>query len=120
MRPPCLIHLSTSNEASPRERSDRGRFCLFIPGCVQGAIIKLVRLCVTFVVFTDCGSYTRICGSGRAWANARDAFRRGLSRGGRGRWTDVGFAVCFRWGGNFFRIFFFDFFFFERTRPVQA
>ena len=41
----CLIYLSTSNEARPRERSDRGRFLLlgqkslFIPGRVQGAII---------------------------------------------------------------------------------
>ena len=26
MRPPCLIYLSTSNEARPRERSDRGIF----------------------------------------------------------------------------------------------
>ena len=26
MRPPCLIYLSTSNEAKPKERSDRGRF----------------------------------------------------------------------------------------------
>ena len=26
MRPPCLIYLSTSNEARTRERSDRGRF----------------------------------------------------------------------------------------------
>ena len=26
MRPPCLIRLCTSNEARPRERSDRGRF----------------------------------------------------------------------------------------------
>ena len=25
MRPPCLTYLSTSNEARPRERSDRGR-----------------------------------------------------------------------------------------------
>ena len=45
MRPPCLIYLSTSNEARLRERSDRGRFLpigkksLFIPGCVQGANI---------------------------------------------------------------------------------
>ena len=46
MRPPCLIYLSASNEARPRERRDRGRFLprgqkkgLFIPGCVQGAII---------------------------------------------------------------------------------
>ena len=41
----CLIYLSTSNEARPKERSHRGPFlllgqkCLFIPGCVQGAII---------------------------------------------------------------------------------
>ena len=27
MRPPCLIYLSTRNEARPSERSDRGRFC---------------------------------------------------------------------------------------------
>ena len=45
MRPSCLIYLSISNEARPRERSDRGRFLplgqksLFIPACVQGAII---------------------------------------------------------------------------------
>ena len=41
----CLIYLSTSNEARPRERSDRGRFLplgqesLFIPGCVQSSIV---------------------------------------------------------------------------------
>ena len=28
MRPPCRIYLSTSNEARPRERSDRPVFCL--------------------------------------------------------------------------------------------
>ena len=59
MTPPCLIYLSTSNEERPRESSDRGRFLplghkclfimgpffafrqksLFIPECVQGAII---------------------------------------------------------------------------------
>ena len=44
MRPPCFIYLSTSNEARPRGRSDRGRFflrqkSLFIPGSVQGAVI---------------------------------------------------------------------------------
>ena len=26
MRPPCLIYISTSNEARPRDRSDRARF----------------------------------------------------------------------------------------------
>ena len=45
MRPPCLLYLSTSNEARPRDQSDRGPFFptgqtrLFIPGCVQGANI---------------------------------------------------------------------------------
>ena len=29
MSPPCLIYLSTSTEARPRERSDRGRFFSF-------------------------------------------------------------------------------------------
>ena len=48
----CLIYLFTSNEARPKERSDRGRFLplgeksLFIPGCVQGAIIEFVCRCV--------------------------------------------------------------------------
>ena len=48
----CLIYLSTTNEARPREPSDRGRFLplgeksLFIPGCVQGAIIEFVCRCV--------------------------------------------------------------------------
>ena len=107
MRLPCLLYLSTSNEARARGRSDRGRFLpkakkplhnevkrprpffvyrqktLFMPGCVQGAIIQLlgspsvclpvclsvclsvclcvlsVCVCVTLVVFADCESYTR-------------------------------------------------------------
>ena len=60
MRPPCLIYLATSNEARPRERSDRGLFfsirqkmlfimrpsfayrqkSLFIQGCVQGPLFE--------------------------------------------------------------------------------
>ena len=70
-------------------------------------------MCVTFVVFTACERCTRpistkpgIYGSGRVWANALDAFRRALSRGGRGRWADVGFVVCFRWGAIFSSFFF--------------
>ena len=44
MRPPCLIYFYAKYEATPRERSDRAVVCLlakslFIPGCVQGAII---------------------------------------------------------------------------------
>ena len=45
-----------------------------------------------------------IYGSGLEWANAWDVVFRALSRGGCGRWADVGFVVCFWWGG-FFRVF---------------
>ena len=59
-----------NSKASPRERSDRGRFMpsrqkiLFIPGCVQGAIIKFVGRSVCACVyhslfFTDFESCTR-------------------------------------------------------------
>ena len=57
MRTPCLIYLSSSNEAVFYRKS------IFIPGCAQGAITSLVCLsgcvCSTFVVFTDCESCTR-------------------------------------------------------------
>ena len=145
MRPPCLVYLSTSNEARPRERSDQGRFLpigqkrLFIPGCIQGSIIQLVCVsvsvlivltlthgynavsvvtgqapitlerknvyycvCMTFVVFTNYETCTRpihetgIYGSGRAWTNAWDVFRRTPSRGGHGRRAAVDLEVCFR------------------------
>ena len=83
-----------------------------------------VCVCATFVVFTDCESCTRsifhkpgIYGSVRVWANASDVFRRTPSRGVRGRRAAVDFVVCFG-RGEFFRVFFFDFFFFERTRPA--
>ena len=86
MRPPWLIYLSTSNEAGPRKRSDRGCFLpigqksLFIPGCVLGAIIKLVCLSVyvTFVVFTDCESCTRPISTKSA---SIEAGNHGLTRG---------------------------------------
>ena len=44
MRPACLIYLSTSNEARPLLLRNEAVFAfrrksLFIPGCVQGAII---------------------------------------------------------------------------------
>ena len=42
-----------------------------------------------------------IYGSGRVWANAWDVVFRAPSRGCRGRWDDVGFVVCSRWGGIF-------------------
>ena len=94
--------LSTSTEARPRERSDRGHFLplrvksffimrpffayirksLFIPGYVQGAIMSLVyvsvSVCVTFVVFTHCES----C-SGPMFTNpgSMEAGECGLTRG---------------------------------------
>ena len=47
-----------------------------------------------------------VYGSGRVWANnGRDAFRRGLSRGGC---IDVVVVVCFRWRGTFFFLSFFS------------
>ena len=138
-REPCLMYLSTSNEASPRERSDRGRFLplgqesLFIPGCVQGTIIYLVCLSVCLSVcqcvcnirrfywlrelyeadFHKPGFY----GSGRVWANACDVFRRAPSRGGHGRRAAVDVVVCFGWGGFFF-IFFIFIFVFSRTHTA--
>ena len=45
-----------------------------------------------------------IFGSGRAWANAWNVVFRAPSRGGRGRWADVGFVVFFV-GAGFFRAF---------------
>ena len=61
-----------------------------------------------------------IYGSERVWANAWDVVFRAPSPGGRVRWADVGFVVCFRWGEIFFLVFFFRFFFFERTRPAAS
>ena len=54
------------------------------------------------------------------WANAWDVFPRMPSRIGRGRWVAVEFVVCLGWGGFFVRVFFFDLFFFERTRPAAS
>ena len=120
MRPPCLIYLSTSDEARPRERSDRGRCLpigkksLFIPGCVHGATIELVCLNVSCLSMCMCNirrfyllrelyeadfHNPGIYGSGRVWANAWDVFRRTPSRVGHGRRAAVDFVVCFGCGG---------------------
>ena len=64
-----------------------------------------------------------IYGSGRVWANAWDVFTRMPSRVGRGRWADVGFVVCFPWGGIFILVFFLLFSFssnVQRTRPAAS
>ena len=98
---------------------------LFIPGCVQGAIIYFVsvRLCICQCVckirrfyrlrepynvdFHKLGIYA----NKRVWANAWDVFPRMPSRVGRGRRAAVDFVVCFGWGGFLFRVLFFRFFF---------
>ena len=70
MSPPCLIYLSTCNEARPRERSNRGRSLPIgkqassyrgsyrVPLFDSSACL-CVSVCVIFVVFTDCESCTR-------------------------------------------------------------
>ena len=71
MRPPCLISLSTSNEARPRERINRGHFCLYgkkasscrgayrsplfnlsvcLSACLSVCPVCLCTVCLTFVV----------------------------------------------------------------------
>ena len=59
----------------------------------------------------------------RVWANAWDVFPCMPSRVGCGRWAAVDF-VCVLGGADFFcfacSFFFFEFFFFERTRPAAS
>ena len=73
-RQPCLMYHSTSNEARPRERSDRGRplplrqkkplhtgvrkGCHYLV-CLSVCPSVYMLVCVTFVVFTDCESCSR-------------------------------------------------------------
>ena len=73
MRPPCLIYLSTRNEARPRERSGRGRFLRKKDSSYRGVYkVPLFNLCVCVCLcvcqcvymcnirrFTDCESCTR-------------------------------------------------------------
>ena len=124
------------NRARPRERGDRGLFLpigkksLFIPGCVQGAIILIslsVWVCLTFVDFTDVGAVRgRFPQTRDLWKrssmdyNGWGVFRCTSSRVGRGRWAAVDFVVCFGRGGIscFFLVFFSSNF--ERTRPVAS
>ena len=79
----------------------------FIPGCVQGAIVKLVCVSVSVCVcnirrfyllrelyeadFHNPGTY----GIGRVRANAWDVFHRMPSRVPRGGRAAVDFVVCF-------------------------
>ena len=87
-----LNHLLQKN--TPRERSDRCRFC-------HRQMRELYE-----ADFHKPGIY----GSGRVWTNAWDVSRRAPSRGGRGRRSAVGIVVCFGRGG-FFSVLFFAIFF---------
>ena len=110
--------------------ADRQR-SLFIPGCVQGAIIYLINwsvclsvsVCVTFVFFPYCESCTRPISTNPGSMEASkyeltwDMFRRALSRGGGGRWAAVDFVVCFG-SGVFFLFCVVLFFSFLRTHTA--
>ena len=103
------------------------RESLFIPGCVQGAIIKLVCLCVcvTFVVFTDCESCTKPISTN---PGSMEAGEYGLTRGTCfvARRVEVVAVTGLLWiswcvlGGAIFFVFFSVLFFFERTRPAAS
>ena len=129
MRRPCLIDLSANIEATPRERSDRGRCLLMskkassyrgayrVPLLISLSVCPFVCqcVCVTFVVFTCFESCTRPISTYSGSMEAaecgltRGTFRRAPPRGGRGRRAAVDFVVCFEWGG-FFPFFLFVFF----------
>ena len=86
MRPPCLIYLSTNNEARPKERSDLGKKAYSYTGAYGLPLFNYsVRLsvymsavCATFVVFTDCESCT---GPISANPGSMEADEDGLTRG---------------------------------------
>ena len=91
---------------------------LFIPGCIQGATIYLVcvRVCVTFVVFTDCESCTRPISTnpvsmeaGEYWLTHGTWFSLAVSRWSRSPGC-CGFRGMF-WMGRIFFLFFFPSFF---------
>ena len=127
MRRPCLIYLSSSNEARPRERSDRGRFfpigkkASSYWGAYRVTLFNLsvgmcVCVCVTFVVFTDCESCARPISTNPGsmesgvWANAWDVIHHMSSRVARGGRAAVD-SLCVLGGADFSVILFFDFFF---------
>ena len=124
------------NRARPRERGDRGLFLpigkksLFIPGCVQGAIILISlsvcpsvcvsSVCVTFVVFTDCESCTRAILPISTNPGSMEAGEYGqtLVTCFVARLLEVvavagllWISCCVLGGADFFASFFFDFFF---------
>ena len=99
MRPPYLIYLSTST----RVRTGC-HYLMFLSVCAC--------VCVIFVVFRDCASYTRpsftnlgLMEAGEYRLARGTCFCRMLFRARRGRRAAADFVVCFGWGG-FFRFFF--------------
>ena len=101
---------------------------LFIPGCVQGAIIQLVCLCVSvcnirrFTLIAR-AVYTRPISTN---PGSMEAEQYGLTRGTcflacRLELDAVAGLLWISWcvfgGADFFSVFLFYFFFFERTRP---
>ena len=126
MRSPCLIYLSTSNEAvfclqAKKASSYRGayRVPLFNGLSVCRCVCNIRRFYCLRELYEADFHKPGMYGSGRVWANAWDVFHRMLSRVGRGRRAAVALVVCFRWGG-FFRVFLLAFFFFERTQPAAS
>ena len=86
--PSCLIYLSTGTGVRA--------------GC-HYLISLIVRVCVTFVVFTECESCTwPISTSSGSMESGEYGLTRGTcfvapSRGGRGRRAAVDIVVCFGW-----------------------
>ena len=140
MRPPCLIYLSTSNEARRWSEATDSVFCLLAKkplhtGVRTGrhylislSVCLCVRLSVCLSVYIRRFYLLRelyeadfhklgIYGSERVWASAWDVFRRAPSRVGRGRRAAVAFVVCFGWS-SFFRFFFFRFFFSSKANGL--
>ena len=100
---------------------------LFIPGCVQGAILfnlsvgMCVCVCVTFVVFTDCERCTRPISTNPGSMESREygsiACRLELHAVAGLLWV----SSCVLGGADFSVIFFSSIlFFFERTRPAAS
>ena len=79
MRPPCLMYLSTSNEAVFALKAKTFPHNGVRTGC-HYLISPSVRLCVcvTFVVFTDCESCTRPISTN---PGSMEAGEHGLTRG---------------------------------------
>ena len=109
------------NEARPRERSDRGLFCPKAKKplhtgvrtgcryliCLSVCVCVCVTLNSSFLLIARAvrGRFPQTRYLWKRASNAWDVVFPAPSRGGRGRWADVGFVVCFGWGGIHFQLF---------------